>query len=426
MDKNSAQMDNSIRRLFDITPIPTAISLPTGKLEYTNAALRKLLGYSEAELMSDSVVITHPDDLALNKRIRAQLFENPTDSVQTHKRYIHKDGHSILAVLNMSAECDDEGNITRLVSQIIDLSGPRQSQAAELLLDQLVRKSHDAIYVVDMEFGQILNCNELGYQRLGYTKEELLRLTVPDINPLFNREVTWKDHVEKMKQAQNRFVEATHKRKDGVEIPIEANISMVEFNGENYFLAIVRDISERKAREQLVIEKQNLDPLTSLPNRRLLDVKLQEMICHCWNRSEKIAFMFLDIDNFKVINDTYGHVIGDEILVALAERLQDFTRQTDVVSRLGGDEFLVVLPGLNSREHVLSIANHLLQVSSHPIDVHNGDKVTPELSIGTTLCLSGHIDIQQAIHIADTAMYEAKKTQGSSSYFIDYKKKSLM
>ncbi len=313
-----------------------------------------------------------------------------------------------------------DGTITRLVSQIIDLSGLRQSQAAELLLDQLVRKSHDAIYVVDIEFGQILNCNELGYQRLGYTKEELLRLTVPDINPLFNRDVTWKDHVDKMKQVQNKFVEATHKRKDGVEIPIEANISMVEFNGEHYLLAIVRDISERKAREQRTIEKQNLDPLTGLPNRRLLDVKLRELICHCWDRSEKIAFMFLDIDNFKTINDNHGHVIGDEILVAVSERLQDFTRQSDIVSRLGGDEFLVVLPGLNSREHVLSIAEHLLQVSSHPIKVSSGDKLKAELSVGTTLCLSGNVDVQHAIYIADKAMYEAKKAQGASSYFIDY------
>jgi hypothetical protein len=106
--------------------------------------------------MSSEVVITHPEDLRINKKVRAQLMENPTQSVQVPKRYLHKDGHSIPALLNMAAEVDEDGNACRFLSQIIDLSGVRQSQAAELLLDQLVQKSHFAIFFFDSLFGNIL------------------------------------------------------------------------------------------------------------------------------------------------------------------------------------------------------------------------------------------------------------------------------
>lgn len=421
MDKYSAKFDQSIHRLFDITPIPTVVTSVDGGLEYTNPALHAFLGYSRKELMSSEVVITHPEDLRINKKVRAQLMENPTQSVQVPKRYLHKDGHSIPALLNMAAEVDEYGNACRFLSQIVDLSGVRQSQAAELLLDQLVQKSHDAIYVVDREFGQILNCNELGYKRLGYTKQELLKLTVPDINPMFSKNLTWGEHVRNMKQSPHQFVEATHRRKDGSELPIEANVSMVEFNGEYYLLAIVRDISERKVREQQVIEAQNLDPLTNLPNRRLLNAKLESVVSESSKRLEKLAFMYLDIDNFKQLNDHYGHAVGDQVLVCLASRLRDFTRQSDLVARLGGDEFLIVLPGLNSQEHVLGIANHILQVVSHPILLPNGEEIKPALSLGATLCFSFDLDLSDAISTADKAMYQAKKQAGSSSHYISSK-----
>lgn len=413
------QMSKAIRRLFDITPVPTAMSSSTGEILYTNPALRKLLGYSETEILSPGVVLTHPEDIAINHKVREKLTQSPDRSVQVHKRYLHKDGHSILAQLNIVAETDDHGEVLWFMSQIVDLSGTRQSQAAELLLDQLVQKSHDAIYVADLTFGQILNCNELGYKRLGYTKEELLRLTVPDINPLFRKVMTWQEHVEQLKLVHNVFVEGTHKCKDGSEIPIEANVNLVEFNNEQYLLSIVRDISERKARELRTLEAQNLDPLTGLPNRRLLNSKLQDMLNHCRERSEKVAFMYLDIDNFKQINDTYGHRSGDEVLTTLASRLRDFTRQNDIVARLGGDEFLVVLPGLNSEEHVLSLADHLLQVTSHSIALTNGYSLNTDISVGATLCYGQEVDIATAISVADKAMYQAKTHPGSKSVFLD-------
>ncbi|GMQ46841.1 sensor domain-containing diguanylate cyclase [Vibrio sp. 10N] len=419
MDKPFARLDESISRLFDVTPIPTAITCPDGQLIYANPALCRFLGYSPAELMSNDIVMTHPNDLELNRRIRSQLSHNPHMPIQLEKRYIHKNGHTLIAQLNIAADVSALGKVQHFVSQIVDLSATRKSHATELLLTQMVEKSSDAIYVVGIEYGQILNCNELAYKRLGYSKEELLQLTVTDINPRFSKETTWSEHVRRMRQAGEACIEATHKRKDGTELPIEASVNMVEFAGQQYLLAIVRDISERKEKELKAIEAQNLDPLTNLPNRRLLESQLKRLARECRKRSEKVAFMYVDIDDFKSLNDRHGHLAGDKVLVEFAKRLQDFTRQSDLVGRLGGDEFLVVLPGMKNRAHVLSIAQHILQVTSHPIDVGTQMPIQINVSLGTTLCDSEGLDCTRAVSVADKAMYQAKAQVGSACHFLD-------
>lgn len=419
MDKPIARLDESISRLFDVTPIPTAITCPKGRLLYTNPALCQFLGYSRNELMSNDVVMTHPDDLALNQRIRSQLSREPFTPIQIEKRYRHKQGYTLIAQLNIAADVNEVGRVHHFVSQIVDMTAMRKSHAAELLLNHMVKKCSDAIYVAEMEYGHILNCNELAYKRLGYSKEELLQLSVIDINPRFSKETTWSEHVRRMKLHGEACIETTHRRKDGKEIPVEANVNMVEFDGQQYFLAIVRDISERKEKELKAIEAQNLDPLTSLPNRRLLESQLKQLAGECRKKGEKIAFMYVDIDNFKSLNDQHGHVVGDKILTEFAKRLQDFTRQSDLVGRLGGDEFLIVLPGLNSREHVLSIAQHILQVTSHPIDAGESEPISINVSLGATLCDSQGLNRVRAVSVADKAMYVAKTHQGSACHFFD-------
>ncbi|MFA0088729.1 diguanylate cyclase domain-containing protein [Vibrio sp. 10N.261.51.F12] len=403
-----------------MTPIPTIVSDRDGKLEYVNSALLNLLGYTLEEISRPEIVITHQSDIALNTKIRIELEQDPAKPIEVSKRYIHKDGHTIYAILCIVAHQDTHGVTTQFVAQIRDLSRERQSQAGEVLLEQLVLKSNDAIYVVDPLTGQILNCNELAYKRLGYSKLELLRLTVPDINPLFDASASWEEHVVKMKLAKNQFIEATHRRKDGSEIPVEASVNLVEYNNVDYLLAIVRDISERKAREIKVIEAQNLDPLTNLPNRRLLESRLQQMTVDNQNYGQSVAFLYLDVDNFKIINDKHGHAIGDQILVELAQRIHDFTRQSDIIARLGGDEFLVVMRGIKNRPHAESISEHLLQVFSHPFKIQGCEDLNVNMSIGVTLCKASQWDSSDAIAIADRAMYQAKTYVGSATYFMDY------
>ncbi|MDP2559609.1 sensor domain-containing diguanylate cyclase [Psychrobium sp. 1_MG-2023] len=417
MDKKFSELEQSIYRLFEITPIPIVLSYPDGRLEYVNPALKAMLGYDEEFIFSDQVIITHPDDIELNKAIRVLLQQDPFTPIQREKRYLHADGHTVYAQLNIVAQPNDAGVIKRYISQLIDLTAIKKAESSEILLNHLVKQSNDAIYVVSPSYGEILNCNHLAYKRLGYSKDELLRMTVSDIHLSFREPELWQQHVEKIKKRQSLVIESTHTRSDGTSFPVEANISYILYNDTGYLLAIVRDISRRKQKEREALELANLDPLTRLPNRNILKIRLGELIEKADQKRTFMAFLFIDLDLFKQINDTYGHAVGDGVLTGAANRLKNCVRKSDLVTRLGGDEFLIVLGGLEKEEFIEQMANKILAEFSSPFKIQS-QLIDVAASIGISIYHNNNADPQTLIQLADEAMYQAKKSTGNSIYYI--------
>lgn len=417
MKENDLLLEKSIYRLFEITPVPIALSFPSGKLEYVNPALKRMLGYEGDEIYANKVTITHLDDIHVNEAIRKELTLHPFVPIQVEKRYKHKLGHTISVQLNIVAQADNDNLIKRYIAQLIDLTTIKKSDAAEILLNHLVNKSNDAIYVVEPEYGQILNCNLLAHQRLGYSKDELLKLSVSDLNSKFDIEGKWKEHCKRIKLAGNIVIESTHTRKDGTKLPIEASISFIEYNLKCYLLAIVRDISRRKKKEIAALELANLDPLTKLPNRRTLEIKLEKLFKKSKLKNTLIGFFFIDLDHFKLINDSHGHSVGDEILVGTANRLKHCIRESDIVTRMGGDEFLVVISGVEDRSSIKIMADKLQEEFNSPFKVQK-HLIPVKASIGVSVYLNNNGDAHTLIQLADEAMYEAKKKLGTSIYYI--------
>ncbi|WP_076409502.1 diguanylate cyclase domain-containing protein [Shewanella sp. UCD-KL12] len=417
MMKDNSQIEQSIYRLFEITPIPVVLSYPSGKLEYVNPAFNKMLGYENEQIYADGIIITHHDDIPINQEVRRQLTEKPYSPVTTEKRYLHKNGHAIYAQLNIVAQPDMEGNIVRYISQLVDLTNIRKSEAAEVLLNHLVNQSNDAIYVVDPKSGDFLNSNHLGYRRLGYSKQELLTLSVPHIHPALKQDGKWQQHVKNIKDNSSQVIESTHNRKDGTAIPIEANISFIEYNSAEYLIAIVRDISRRKQKELEVLEQANLDPLTNLPNRRIMEQKLTQLFAKAEQDTLFIAFIYIDLDKFKIINDTYGHTTGDGILKGAAKRLKACIRESDIITRLGGDEFLVVVNGFKKEEQVKLMTEKLLEKFNSPFHI-GPNTLHVAASLGVAVYYGNNTDVQTLIQLADEAMYQAKQISGTSIYYL--------
>ena len=411
------QIEKSIYRLFEITPIPIALSFPDGRLEYVNPALKAMLGYEGEHIYADEVTITHLDDLKLNMDIRAQLKSNPCQAITVDKRYLHNNGSTVYAQLNIVGQVEESGEIKRFISQIIDLTKIKKADAAEILLNYLVNQSNDAVYVVDPNFGQILNCNQLAYRRLGYTKAELLTLTVAHLNPVFQLEGKWQQHVEKIRSDGSLILESTHTRKDGTDFFIEASISFIEYDKKNYLIAIVRDISRRKKKEQEALEKAGLDPLTKLPDRRVLEDKLTDIFEKAKKRNSYVAFIYIDLDNFKELNDNYGHGFGDDVLVSTANRLKHTMRKSDLVIRLGGDEFLVVIPNIENKPSIELLANKVIAEFNSPFKIQT-KLVQVEASLGVSVYSGKGGDAHTLIQLADEAMYQAKKHSGTSIYYL--------
>lgn len=417
MKSNTCYLEESIYRLFEISPIPVVLSHPDGKFEYVNPALCQMLGYDRELIYSDEVIITHLDDLQTNQTIRAQLKQDPHSSVQIDKRYQHKLGHTVYAQLNIVAQLDQGGKVKRYISQLVDLGSIKKIDASEILLNHLIDNSSDAIYVVDVTSGAFLNCNHLAHRRLGYHKDELLTMSVSDINPDVKGKKDWQLLRERLRKQGKALVESRHQRKDGTIFHVESSITYIKYNGFEYNLAIVRDISRRKQQERETIEQLNLDPLTNLPNRRLLDEKLAELIPKAQKKSCLTAFMYIDLDNFKQINDQYGHTIGDGVLKQTANRLKHCTRKADIITRLGGDEFLVVMSNLATAEVIKTMAEKIQAEFNDPFNIQQ-QLLSVEASVGVAVYEEGQQNAHSLIQLADEAMYQAKKKTGTSIYYI--------
>ena len=191
-------------------------------------------------------------------------------------------------------------------------------------------------------------------------------------------------------------------------ITVHQEISRISQDGKDVLTGTVQDISQRKTNEKQIHYLAYFDPLTGLANRTCYQDRIQSMIKKSRYRNEKFAFLFLDLDGFKDINDSMGHDLGDQLLKVIAKRLQEVIRDIDFAARLGGDEFCILLSDASQDGLVAEVANRCLQKVNIPLFLNN-QKIKPRVSIGIAIYPqdgSNEVDLMKA---ADTAMYAAKQ-----------------
>ena len=210
---------------------------------------------------------------------------------------------------------------------------------------------------------------------------------------------------KKLPRFENRWV-----RKDGKIIDILWSARWSE--DHQFRIAVAHDITERKLMEQQLHYIAGHDPLTELPNRALLFGRLQTSLGLARREGSHLSLLFIDIDGFKHVNDSYGHLVGDKLLKNIAQRLRDCVRKSDTVGRFGGDEFVVVLNGIDSVDSVLFIAENI-RLELEKTYQFDGLNLQLSPSIGVARYPDNGADEQQLIQYADQAMYRAKNAGGN-------------
>jgi diguanylate cyclase (GGDEF)-like protein/PAS domain S-box-containing protein len=277
----------------------------------------------------------------------------------------------------------------------------------------LVEHSQDTIMLHDFD-GKIIDVNQHGCNSLGYTREELLGLSVQDID----QRVVVDKHQEKWKQmvlGEPITLEGVLKSKDGTIFPVEIRLVAFESGGRRLILGIARDITERVQAEKTIRQLAYHDALTGLPNRVLFTDRLKLAIAQAHRKQNKLAVMLLDLDHFKDINDTLGHSVGDQLLSSVGKRLTGLLRKEDTVSRMGGDEFFLLLPEINELQDAATIAQkvlHAFQKESFVLDDHDVDITT---SIGVAIYPDDGEVVKALFRNADIALYQAKQ-KGRNNY----------
>lgn len=284
----------------------------------------------------------------------------------------------------------------------------------------IIETSVDGFWILNRE-GRILDVNGAYLRRSGYSRDELLDMHAKQVEAVDDA-VTLEHRITRLMDIGSMQFETLHRAKDGLLWPLEVKAVYLP-EEEGCVFAFLRDLTERKRAEEEIINLGFYDALTNLPNRRLLLDRLH----HAMNTSARNhlygAVLFIDLDHFKVINDTLGHKVGDLLLKQVAQRMCGLVREDDTVARQGGDEFVAILEGLDSNiaramASVSLVGEKLLEAFNKPYLLEKEELVCTA-SVGVVLFRGNEVSIEELLKHSDMAMYGAKKTGRNTFRFFD-------
>ena len=387
-----------------------------------------MLGYPREELLGQPVLKFQPPDAI--EHIRQKLAELTVQKLVTAETiFLRKDGSRMPAEITGKLLSND-----MIIGMLRDITERRAAQQALIESEQkyrnLVEHSPDGITVVD-EKGRIIEWN-LGQQWISGLKEsEALGRYVWDIQ----FELMPADHRsdvvrEQLKQRtldilqsgrgtwqSNQPVESKIQLPDGTIRNVELMMYIYRTTLGYHVGSITRDISRRKQVEMLLEYMAMHDALTDLPNRLLFENRLIHAIDRAKRDPDKrLAVMMLDLDNFKEVNDAFGHAFGDQLLKVVGQRLQNCLRKSDTAARMGGDEFALISEGISDVKAIQLIADKILQAICMPVELE-GQVIHLTTSIGISVHNRHKSDAGQLLREADLAMYEAKRLRNCSRFY---------
>lgn len=388
--------------------------------DFYGLPLENLIGKSDLEIYGDSIITEqlHQESQAIiqyqqalfipeEKRINPQGQE---EWWQWQKHPITVPKQNIPAVLSIGS------NITaRKQIELALRNSESRLQESESLLRAMFEGSAVGITIIDRN-GQYVRSNPYYQTLIGYSEQELVgkRFTdftleeyLPENMKLFNEVVRGK--------RESYQLEKRYRHRDSHLFWVRVTCSKIvsETNHPPLFVELIENINDRKQIQEIIIHNALHDPLTDLPNRSLLMQRIELAI----SRKNRVktyhyAILFLDLDRFKVINDSLGHLAGDELLKYIARKLKSRLRETDLVARFGGDEFVILLEDISSIEHIIRLTERILADCQVPLML-NGYEMSVSTSIGIVLGNEHYKEASELLRDADIAMYRAENKGGN-------------
>ena len=430
-------------------------------VEYVSKSVEGLFGYTEKEFVEEDVVFTsliHPDDLKHVGDEVQQALKNKSDFFKHDPYRIITKEKQLKWVLDYTAtEKDKEGNITHFIGYILDITAEKNREKIREFkqeLEEFVHKGDkDKLLRRALDEAEEMTRSQIGFFHFVEDDEESVSLQVWSTNTLskmcfaeghsmhypISQAGVWVDCVHQ-RQAVICNDYANHPRKKNLPeghaplfrfatIPLfrqekivaiiglgnkEVDYTQSDVDVITRIVDVAYDMYERQHAEERVEYMAYYDMLSGLPNRSLLTDRLNHSIAMAKRNNKLLAFCYLDLDDFKPVNDQYGHHIGDQLLIAFSKRVSKALRAGDTMARLGGDEFAIVLSELSSPYEAEDIIERILEIIKMPFDIAS-HRIHISCSIGITLYPTDQVDSDTLIRHADQAMYQAK-AEGRSSF----------
>jgi diguanylate cyclase (GGDEF)-like protein/PAS domain S-box-containing protein len=384
---------------------------------YVSKQWLEIIGYDEDEYHSSIdawKALLHPEDAENAVRVLYSSIANKVESAHVRYRIRHKNGNWLWIHDRAKIHFDPLGEPLIVAGFRTDITEQVELENHNQELAAIVQHATIEVYVVDAETLTYRYANDGALKALGYTLQELQQLTITDINPDISDDQIeiFRQYLTTISPVLSNF--SHQKRKNGTQYPVQATIHNLTYQGRPAIVIFGTDITELTLTQEQLLHLATHDSLTGLPNRVLFHDRLHMAIKKNQRKNDTIAILFIDLDHFQKINDSLGHPVGDKHLIQVAKRFGDILRECDTIARIGGDEFNILIDGLNNTEPLIDIAEKLIRAFQEPFSV-DGRLMYSTLSIGIALSPNDGTTTQNLLKNADTAMYRAKN-EGRNTY----------
>lgn len=387
---------------------------------------QKLTGYDAQDILNNGRIsyeeLTHEDDRSMVRQ-SIDLAIRMQQRFEIEYRIKTADGQVKWVSERGSAVINSDGTIEALEGFIQDITVRRTSEEAlkeaERRYRSIFENTVEGIFQSSAQ-GQYLRANPALAKIYGYDSPEELVSKLNDIEKqLYVDPARRQEFLRTMQSRQHSTnFESQVFRRDGSIIWISENARAVRDDNDEflYFEGTVEDITDRKNYNQRIEYQATHDDLTGLPNRALLKDRLQQAISNADRTGSQVAVVFVDLDKFKDVNDSMGHLAGDQLLITMGQRLQSCVRDSDTVARPGGDEFVLILSNLHNLQSLSQTLERILSATAKPATIQQREFIVTS-SLGVSLYPDDGKDCDTLLKNADTAMYEAKKAGKNNFQF---------
>ena len=397
------------------SPVSIVITDTDAHITYTNPKFTEITGYSREEVLGQNPRmlksgLTSPE---VYEQLWATISAGKVWTGELCNR--RKNGEIFWEFARVLPIVDADGLVSHYLAVKEDVSERHRIEEQRRLALRVFESSHDGILITDPR-GVILDVNQAFCELTGYSREEAVGQPSRMLNSGHHDENFFQQLFETVEKQEYWRGEIWNRTKAGAITVVLMTVSAVrDAAGQlTQYVGVFTDITQRKETEQRLEHLAQHDPLTDLPNRSLFRDRLQQAINKNHRDEQSLALLFIDLDHFKEVNDTLGHVVGDQLLVETARRIAACVRNSDTVARLGGDEFTVVLQCVEDREAVARIADDVIEALAAPF-VLGQATAHISASIGIAMCPDNADEPDALTHAADRAMYEAK-SEGRNRY----------
>ncbi|NVO05819.1 MAG: diguanylate cyclase [Rhodoferax sp.] len=386
-----------------------------GRVTSWNRGAEQVFGYRAEEMLGQSLLLLFPPDRVDEERfiVERLLLGEKVDHFETVR--LRKDGSPVHVSVTISPIRDANGHIVGASKIARDITERTRSDARLQLASSVFTHTTEAVAIADRR-GRLIEVNQAFSRITGYTRDEVLGHGYrffksgnqgPEVLDTLIRQLDLEGHCQG---------EVWSRRKDGVPYAGLLTISAVRDANARVqsYVALFADTTALRLQQERLEHVAHYDALTDIPNRLLLSDRLHQAMANCQRNHQSLAVLYMDLDGFKAINDAYGHVVGDQLLVAVSARMKAALREVDTLARFGGDEFVVVLVDVQSAQEWLPLVDRVLNACSEPVQI-NGRTVCVSASVGVTLYPQDGADAATLIGQADRAMYRAKQS-GKNRY----------